>query len=376
MSPDTYLSTDFSKSNKAVAFEVSIGDQNQSIFKGLELDQSTIKNTTESFYVLERLGNSESGSSTAQIDIGLYDIYRQASYSCTVTAMGNVMIQPTMFFYLKNIPMYRGSYWITEVSHNITPGGIDTSFKGSRIPIHALPDPKDSFLASYRAMYDSLLDKSVLMVKTQMASAAAPTTETAVSSPNSVTSSINMGNTPINGETVVQTVGFLPFGMPYNGQKDSVLINGIDASQYIQLITYNKQTWLRAVVLEMGGPTYIPNDDDIMIYITKYTSTTHPPVTWSSIKNDKVSLFYSTIFDFNQKTPDVINATYKNTMFLNPQNNTSYTIKTEYDYIGNIYNGPVNVGPPIVGNGIGLSHGLMRRLGLVDNQVVYFMMTT
>ena len=125
VAPDVFRNTDFSKSNKVVAFEVSFGDQNQSIFKGVELDQATLKNTSESFEVLERLGRNETGSSTSQIDIGLFNIYRQSSYQCTVTCMGNVMIQPTMYFYVKNIPLFKGSYLITEVTHNIKTAGIE-----------------------------------------------------------------------------------------------------------------------------------------------------------------------------------------------------------------------------------------------------------
>ena len=104
--PKVFTDEDLSKSNKVVAFEVSFGDQNQSIFKGVQLDQSTLRNTSESFVVLENLARSESGSGVHNVDISLFDYYRQASYSCEVTMMGNVMIQPTMFFYLKNIPIF------------------------------------------------------------------------------------------------------------------------------------------------------------------------------------------------------------------------------------------------------------------------------
>ena len=167
VSPDVFRNTDFTKSNRAVAFEVSIGDQQQSMFKTIDLEQATIKNTTESFYVIENLGKSSAGSSTSQIDIGLFDIYRQASYQCTVNGMGNVMIQPTMYFYLKNVPMFRGTYWITEVIHTIRTTGIDTTFKGSRIPVTSLPDPKDSFMASYRTMFDKMVRSSLAKVKAE-----------------------------------------------------------------------------------------------------------------------------------------------------------------------------------------------------------------
>ena len=74
------------------------------------------------------------------IDIGLWKIYRMASYQCTVKCMGNMMIQPMMYFYLKNVPLFKGSYLITEVIHNIRTTGIETSFKGTRIPLESLPN--------------------------------------------------------------------------------------------------------------------------------------------------------------------------------------------------------------------------------------------
>jgi hypothetical protein len=53
--------------------------------------------------------------------------------------MGNAMIQPTMYYILRHVPMFYGPYWITEVNHNISTSGFDTEFKGTRIPKYALP---------------------------------------------------------------------------------------------------------------------------------------------------------------------------------------------------------------------------------------------
>jgi hypothetical protein len=61
--------------------------------------------------------------------------------------MGNAMIQPTMYFILRHVPMFYGPYWITEVNHNISESGFDTDFKGTRIPKYALPKV-DNLLAS------------------------------------------------------------------------------------------------------------------------------------------------------------------------------------------------------------------------------------
>ena len=220
VSDDIFASTDFTKSNKVVAFEVSFGDQNQSIFKGLELDQSTIRNTSESFYVYEQLGRSEGGTSTAQVDIGLWNIYRQASYQCTVTSMGNVMIQPTMFFYLKNVPLFRGSYWITEVNHEIKTSGIETSFTGTRIPQESLPDPKDSFMASYRSLFDRLVNKALVKIKDDERLSEPGITKNITTAEGTFTSSVD--NIIIQGEKQVIRVGYTSYGIPYNGYKKEI----------------------------------------------------------------------------------------------------------------------------------------------------------
>jgi hypothetical protein len=51
------------------------------------------------------------------------------------------------------------------VSHKISNNNITTSFKGTRIPYASLPDPKDSFMASYRALFDRITKSAVARVK-------------------------------------------------------------------------------------------------------------------------------------------------------------------------------------------------------------------
>ena len=53
--------------------------------------------------------------------------------------MGNALIQPTMYFNVRNIPMFSGPYMITTVKHRITENGFDTSFEGIRQPFYSLP---------------------------------------------------------------------------------------------------------------------------------------------------------------------------------------------------------------------------------------------
>ena len=378
---DVFTRMDFAKSNKVVAFEVSFGDQNQSIFKGVELDQTSIKNTSESFIVLDRLGRSESGSSTAQIDVGLFDIYRSSSYQCTVTCMGDVMIQPTMYFYLKNIPLFRGSYWITEVTHTIRTTGIETSFKGSRIPLQSLPNPTDSFLASYRSLFDRMVKRADVKVKEMQLTGDTANDKTITS--NGASFTYNMGGIKINEEKNTDIAGVTEYGIPYNGY---------DGEKYIQKVTYHNDAveWLRAVAVQMGTSKYPIDSGTTMNILTQLTNASidNPhPIIWNDIKNLSDSQdFYVTKFNLGRINPDYLINHFHKTIFLNPNTKIqkSEIITTNMNNSSNRYEGPVSVGPGIsseilqtipgkpAGVGIGLSKSLMQKLGLLDGQVVYF----
>ncbi len=366
--PNVFSDTELLKSNRVVAFEVSVGDQNQGIFKSVQLDQTSIRNTTESFNVMENLGRSESGAGANQIDIGLFDIYRQASYTCDVTCMGNVMIQPTMYFYLKNVPLFRGSYWITEVAHNIKNNNITTSFKGTRIPMASLPDPKDSFLASYRVLFDKVTRTAVAKVKEEQNSTttSADNKEQTFTTNDGLTFTSDLGGKTIPSETILYEQGVTQYGVPYNGW------NG---EKYIQKVKNNGKEYLRAQVVCMGAQNYPIEGTTSMSIITRQnTNTVTPnPMTWNDIK-DSNNYFYSLRFDYNVANPNLI--VQGKTKFYNPNNlkNAPIVIEpigTTAITTSNI-KGPINNGPSGVKSGIGMSKALMKALGVQDGDVVYF----
>jgi len=134
---------DYAFSNKVVAFNVDFGVRNQGIFKSVSLDQSQYKDTSESFLVLTDMANQAKGSKTFQQSTSLYNIYKNRSYTCQVSSMGNVMIQPTMYFNLRYVPMFTGAYWILNVDHSIRPGEFTTNFSGVRMSKYSFPDVKD-----------------------------------------------------------------------------------------------------------------------------------------------------------------------------------------------------------------------------------------
>jgi hypothetical protein len=121
------------KNNKAVGFVVDFGTENQSIFKSVDITQNQNVTSSEQIQTVIDMGNQGSGKQTAQQTTALFEFYKNRSYDCTVKVMGNVMIQPTMYFVLRHMPMFNGTYIIRNVKHTITSGKFDTEFKGQRM---------------------------------------------------------------------------------------------------------------------------------------------------------------------------------------------------------------------------------------------------
>lgn len=119
--------------NNVQSFAVDIGTGNQSFFHGLELDQLEFKETNESIVILDNIAKSDVNTSQTMGN-SLFNVYEQRSYTATLNMMGCMMIQPTMYFDLRNVAMFKGTYLILEVSHSVTANNISTTFKGVRIP--------------------------------------------------------------------------------------------------------------------------------------------------------------------------------------------------------------------------------------------------
>jgi hypothetical protein len=133
--------TDYANSNKCVGFTVDFGTRNQGIFKTIDIDMSQYKNTSETYDILEQLGDLSSLQSVAQQSQSMYTIYKSRSFNCKVSSLGNAMIQPTMYFNLRHVPMFNGPYLIINVNHSISGGQFTTQFEGVRIPTSALKIP-------------------------------------------------------------------------------------------------------------------------------------------------------------------------------------------------------------------------------------------
>jgi hypothetical protein len=363
---------DLTKSNKAVSFEISFGDQNQGIFKSITLNQATIRNTAASSYVLEAMARSSSGANAVNIDVSLYDYYRTAAYSCEVTMLGDVMIQPTMFFYLKNVPMFKGTYWILEVSHDIKNNQVITTFKGARMPMGAFPDPKDSFASSYKTLFDKLTNAASSIVTPKKEDT--QTSKTILDPINGhLTYDYQKVNSWENDKMFNESEGGITqFGVPYNGFS---LFNNNDGRFVIQ-IKYKNQTWLRAKAVRMGGSTFkAPGTDTGDMLVLNGLSNSSLNINWVDLDSfSNKSYFYSLRYQIKPpNTYDIILNKSKCT-FYNPKLDRTIPFDSKFTTSNgkiSTISGPVDLNVPD-NYGIALSAKLMSDLGLNEGDFVYF----
>lgn len=122
------------------AFGVSYGKMYQSYFKDIDVSMENPKVTEQSimaaFAIIspENVDKSTNSRDNAYL-IGqdLFTIYSNNSYTCDVTMMGCAWVQPLMYFVLNNVPMFRGTYMVINVTHSIHQGEMITKFRGVRM---------------------------------------------------------------------------------------------------------------------------------------------------------------------------------------------------------------------------------------------------
>ncbi len=154
---------DWALSNKCVGFNVDIGTRNQSIFYSFSVSQDNGVATSESINTQINMVDQASGKNVATQNASLYNLYKQRSYKCQVVALGNAILQPTMYFNLRHVPMFNGPYMITNVTHTIQPGNFQTQFDGIRQGIYDLP-AIDNFIQSINQNLITKLE-SILKIK-------------------------------------------------------------------------------------------------------------------------------------------------------------------------------------------------------------------
>lgn len=137
--PESIRGKNNKNGDKIPAFGVSYGKQYQNYFADVSLDMANSMVTEQSIKALFEIAGAhnenggESGVDYLPVGQDLYTIYTNNSYTCNVTMLGCAWVQPLMYFTLLNIPMWRGTYRVYQVKHNLRPGNMETTFTGCRM---------------------------------------------------------------------------------------------------------------------------------------------------------------------------------------------------------------------------------------------------
>lgn len=123
-------------------FGLTVNRGNNYIFKSINVNMDSPKITAAAAQTWSDILTKTGADGSKRVFFhgqDIYSIYSQYAYACEVEMLGCAQIQPLMYFQLLNIPMWRGSYMIYKVSHNMTPGNMVTKFVGMKMSRYQTP---------------------------------------------------------------------------------------------------------------------------------------------------------------------------------------------------------------------------------------------
>ena len=123
------------------SFGIAFGRQNNHIFKNLKVTMDNPVMTEQAIKAQWQIAlkGSSSANSVAFIGQDTFNVFTNYSYTINVEMIGNAQICPLMYFQLMNIPMWRGTYMIYKVTHNMTPGNMTTTITAMKMNKYATP---------------------------------------------------------------------------------------------------------------------------------------------------------------------------------------------------------------------------------------------
>ena len=124
------------------SFGVAFAKQNNHIFKNLRLTMDNPVMTEQAIkaqWSIAVTGGSSEAHSIHFIGQDTFNVFSNYSYSITIDMMGNAQICPLMYFQLLNVPLWKGTYMIYKVVHNMTPGDMVTTITAMKMSKFAQP---------------------------------------------------------------------------------------------------------------------------------------------------------------------------------------------------------------------------------------------
>lgn len=156
-----YTDEIINKQLQVISFGVCFGRQYNHIFKSIDISTESLQTTEHSIRIMDEiseLGNSNKRN-VSYYGSDIFGVYSSYSYIVTVTMMGNVQVQPLMYFQLMNVPMFHGVYIIMEVKHSIRQGEFTTVIRGMKLSRVMIPS-SEAWFAIGKQGSDISLDNS------------------------------------------------------------------------------------------------------------------------------------------------------------------------------------------------------------------------
>lgn len=137
------------------SFGIALNRQNNHIFKDVKISMANPEVTEQSIKAMANILDAQRGNSKRVVFYGqdIYPIYSSYSYTAEVEMAGDAQIMPMMYVQLTNTPLFRGTYLIFKVAHNIAPGNMTTRFSAMRMSRNALPFATGWFTQAAGAFY-------------------------------------------------------------------------------------------------------------------------------------------------------------------------------------------------------------------------------
>ena len=123
------------------SFGIAFARQNNHIFKNLRLTMDNPVMTEQAIKAQWQIAlkGADNTHSICFIGQDTFNVFSNYSYSITVEMMGNAQICPLMYFQLLNVPLWKGTYMIYKVEHNMTPGNMITTITAMKMNKFAQP---------------------------------------------------------------------------------------------------------------------------------------------------------------------------------------------------------------------------------------------
>lgn len=119
------------------AFLVKFGDPSNNIVKSVTVGTEENKPTAESILNLQKLVDKENSNKAMGNNCSMLPVMEGRSYKASFDMLGCSQVYPMDYFFLDNLPLFKGLYQVMKVKHTISPNTMATTCEGIKMRFDA-----------------------------------------------------------------------------------------------------------------------------------------------------------------------------------------------------------------------------------------------